>query len=100
MAPVFDRLLVPRPIVCLDTVRINATVKGIPTPSVTWNWGSAFLVSMISSSVDSDGITSFVESSLVLENVRRADDNICVTADNGVSPSRQKCFKLNVTCKK
>ncbi|XP_065826328.1 uncharacterized protein [Oscarella lobularis] len=99
LAPVVNNFLIPDPVVCLQTARINFTVKGIPTPNVTWSpLFSARMVISTTDSVDSDGVTSVVASSLEIRNVKRGDSNICVTADNGIPPSLQRCARLNVTC--
>ncbi|XP_065826249.1 netrin receptor unc-40-like isoform X2 [Oscarella lobularis] len=99
LEPVVNNFLIPDPVVCLQTARINFTVKGIPTPNVTWSsLFSARMIINVTDSVDSDEVTSVVASALEIRNVQRGDSNICVTADNGIPPSLQRCARLNVTC--
>ena len=102
VAPVVDNFLIPDPVVCLETARINFTVKGIPAPNATWSYlFPERMVIRTTDSLDSDGVTSIVASALEIRNVQRGDNsiNICVKADNGISPSLQRCARLNVTCK-
>ena len=95
--------LISDPIVCLHNVRINFTVKGIPAPNITWSWSTLLsekiTISSHINSIYSDEITSVVMFALEIQNVHRGDSNICMKADNGASPSLQRCVRLNITCK-
>ncbi|XP_065828469.1 uncharacterized protein [Oscarella lobularis] len=101
-APVVVSFLISDPIVCLHNVRINFTVKGIPAPNITWSWSTLLsekiTISSHINSIYSDEITSVVMFALEIQNVHRGDSNICMKADNGASPSLQRCVRLNITC--
>ena len=101
MAPMVDHFGIPDLVVCLQTVRINFTVKGIPTPNVSWSslFSERMVISTPINSIKSDAVT-LVAASAQIRNVQRDDSSICIKADNGIFPPLQRCVRLNVTCKK
>ncbi|XP_065826349.1 uncharacterized protein [Oscarella lobularis] len=99
VAPIVIGMFIPDPIGCLNVALFNYTVTGIPSPSITWvhSFGARAVVHTLA---ESNGITSFVKSTLEIK-ARRNDgqSSICVEAENGVIPitSTRRCFRINVT---
>ena len=105
VAPTAARIFIPDATVCFNLAIINYTVKGNPAPRVTWSqlFGErAFAVNR--SSIESDGITSTVMSTLEIrteQNDSRRQSLTCVEAENGAISitSTKMCFMINAKCK-
>ena len=104
MAPTLVDAFIPESIICRSAALIRYTVKGMPTPHITWasSFGRRATVHRPVESKDADGVTSVVTSTLEIR-TRRTDGNssICAEAKNGMNPitSTKRCFAINITCK-